>query len=94
VKEEEKMDLSELKKTVEEIAVVDGHSHNIVAFDSKSIPGGFVQAFTVGAFADAHAIAFAQTSLSFKVTSSSLLLQLLFALQLFCPIYLYSPFNC
>ncbi|WVY99050.1 hypothetical protein V8G54_031201 [Vigna mungo] len=60
------MDLSELRKTVEEIEVVDGHSHNIVAFDSNSISGGFVQAFTVGAFVDADAIAFAQTSLSFK----------------------------
>ncbi|KAG2403003.1 uncharacterized protein HKW66_Vig0247270 [Vigna angularis] len=60
------MDLSELRKTVEEIEVVDGHSHNIVAFDSNSISGGFVQAFTVGAFVDPDAIAFAQTSLSFK----------------------------
>ncbi|XP_047164637.1 protein fluG-like [Vigna umbellata] len=62
----EEMDLSELRKTVEEIEVVDGHSHNIVAFDSNSISGGFVQAFTVGAFVDLDAIAFAQTSLSFK----------------------------
>ncbi|CAJ1968861.1 unnamed protein product [Sphenostylis stenocarpa] len=64
--EEEGMDLSELRKTVEEVEVVDGHSHNIVALDSNSISNGFAQAFTVGAFGDPDAIAFAQTSLSFK----------------------------
>ncbi|KAK7355595.1 hypothetical protein VNO80_14855 [Phaseolus coccineus] len=64
--QEEGMELSELRETVEEIEMVDGHCHNIVEFDSNSITGGFVQAFTVGAFADADAIAFAQTSLSFK----------------------------
>ncbi|QCE05449.1 Metal-dependent hydrolase [Vigna unguiculata] len=60
------MDLSELRKTVEEMEVVDGHSHNIVAFYSNSISSGFVQAFTVGASADPDAAAFAQTTLSFK----------------------------
>ena len=70
VEEGDGMDFSELRKTVEEIEVVDGHSHNIVAFDSNSISSGFAQAFIVGAFADADAIAFAQTSLTFKVTSS------------------------
>lgn len=64
--QEEGMELSELRETVEEIEMVDGHCHNLVEFDSNSITGGFVQAFTVGAFADADAIAFAQTSLSFK----------------------------
>ncbi|XP_027936135.1 protein fluG-like [Vigna unguiculata] len=66
VEEGDGMDFSELRKTVEEIEVVDGHSHNIVAFDSNSISSGFAQAFIVGAFADADAIAFAQTSLTFK----------------------------
>ena len=79
VVEREGMDLSELRKTVEEMEVVDGHSHNIVAFYSNSISSGFVQAFTVGASADPDAAAFAQTTLSFKVTSS-MLLQSLFAL--------------
>ncbi|KAK7392504.1 hypothetical protein VNO78_20945 [Psophocarpus tetragonolobus] len=65
VVEGEEMDLSELRKVVEEIELVDGHSHNIVAFDSKAI-SSFVQAFTVGAFADADSLAFAQSSLSFK----------------------------
>jgi len=74
VTQEEGMELSELRETVEEIEMVDGHCHNLVEFDSNSITGGFVQAFTVGAFADADAIAFAQTSLSFKVSSSSSLL--------------------
>ncbi|XP_027933918.1 protein fluG-like [Vigna unguiculata] len=64
--EREGMDLSELRKTVEEMEVVDGHSHNIVAFYSNSISSGFVQAFTVGASADPDAAAFAQTTLSFK----------------------------
>ncbi|RZB85938.1 Protein fluG isoform K [Glycine soja] len=63
--EGEGMDFSELRKAVEEVELVDGHSHNIVALNSTSI-SGFVQAFTVGAFVDADAIAFAQTSLSFK----------------------------
>ncbi|XP_029125084.1 protein fluG-like isoform X2 [Cajanus cajan] len=63
--EGEKMDFSELRKAVEEVEVVDGHSHNIVASESNSVYG-FIQAFTVGAFGDAEAFAFAQQSLSFK----------------------------
>lgn len=59
----------ELREAVENVEVVDGHAHNTVAFDSNSISGGFIQAFTVGAFADPDAIAFAQTSLSFRVIS-------------------------
>ncbi|XP_029125086.1 protein fluG-like isoform X3 [Cajanus cajan] len=65
VVEGEKMDFSELRKAVEEVEVVDGHSHNIVASESNSVYG-FIQAFTVGAFGDAEAFAFAQQSLSFK----------------------------
>lgn len=93
--EGEGMDFSELRKAVEEVELVDGHSHNIVALNSTSI-SGFVQAFTVGAFVDADAIAFAQTSLSFKViTSSSMLVQhlaqsLYFLVLFFCaPIYMF-----
>ncbi|KAL2323186.1 hypothetical protein Fmac_027565 [Flemingia macrophylla] len=63
--EGEKMDFSVLRKAVEEVESVDGHCHNIVAFDSNSVQG-FIQAFTVGAFGDAEAFAFAQQSLSFK----------------------------
>lgn len=60
------MCFEELREAVENVEVVDGHAHNTVAFDSNSISAGFIQAFTVGAFADPDAIAFAQTSLSFK----------------------------
>ncbi|KAK7345484.1 hypothetical protein VNO77_16088 [Canavalia gladiata] len=61
------LNLSELRKAVEEIELVDGHSHSIVDLHSDS---HFIHAFTVGAFADADAIAFSQHALSFKVTSS------------------------
>ncbi|KAK7345483.1 hypothetical protein VNO77_16087 [Canavalia gladiata] len=54
------MDLSELRKAVEEVELVDAHAHNIVAVDSK-LP--FIHAFSE-AFGDA--VAFSQHSLSFK----------------------------
>ncbi|KAK7277447.1 hypothetical protein RJT34_22460 [Clitoria ternatea] len=57
------MDFSELKKTVDEVELVDGHAHNIVALDSNS---AFIHTFTVGAFGDPDAIAFSRHTLSFK----------------------------
>ncbi|XP_027363467.1 protein fluG [Abrus precatorius] len=54
------MDLSELRKAVEEVELVDAHAHNIVALDSNF---AFIHAFSE-AYGDA--VAFSQHSLSFK----------------------------
>ncbi|KAE9619649.1 hypothetical protein Lalb_Chr02g0155491 [Lupinus albus] len=54
------MDFSELKKAVEEVELVDGHAHNMVALDS-TFP--FINAF---AAALGDALIFAPHSLSFK----------------------------
>jgi hypothetical protein len=55
------MDWSELRKAVEEIELVDGHAHNLVALDSN-FP--FIHAFSE---AQGHALSSSQHSLSFKV---------------------------
>lgn len=60
------MDLSELKKAVEEVELVDGHAHNIVSIQS-SLP--FIHAFSE---ASGHALTSSTRTLSFKVTSSFL----------------------
>nr|XP_004497994.1 protein fluG-like [Cicer arietinum] len=54
------MDLSELRKTIEEVELVDGHAHNLVAVDSNF---GFIHAFSL---AHGDAVASTQHSLSFK----------------------------
>ncbi|KAK2401154.1 type-1 glutamine synthetase [Trifolium repens] len=54
------MDWSELRKAVEEIELVDGHAHNLVALDSN-FP--FIHAFSE---AQGHALSSSQHSLSFK----------------------------
>ncbi|XP_058747254.1 protein fluG-like [Vicia villosa] len=54
------MDLSELRKAVEEVELVDGHAHNLVALHSN-LP--FIHAFSE---AQGEALASAQHSLSFK----------------------------
>lgn len=58
---EEKMDLSELRKAIEEVELVDGHAHNLVALHSN-LP--FIHAFSE---AQGDAIVSSQHSLSFKV---------------------------
>ncbi|XP_073223978.1 protein fluG [Cicer arietinum] len=55
------MDLSELRKVVEEVELVDGHAHNIVSFHSN-LP--FIHAFSEAQGDDA--LASSQHSLSFK----------------------------
>ena len=57
------MDLSELRKAVEEVELVDGHAHNIVSLQSN-LP--FIHAFSE---AQGDALASSQHSLSFKVLS-------------------------
>lgn len=59
----ERMDLSELRKVVEEVEMVDAHAHNIVSLDSNF---AFIHAFSE---ADGHAVTFSPHTLSFKVTS-------------------------
>lgn len=59
------MDFSELRKAVEEVELVDGHAHNLVALDSNF---SFIHAFSL---AHGDAVAFSPHSLSFKVTASS-----------------------
>lgn len=54
------MDLSELRKAVEEVELVDGHAHNIVSLQSN-LP--FIHAFSE---AQGDALASSQHSLSFK----------------------------
>ncbi|XP_020205025.1 protein fluG [Cajanus cajan] len=54
------MELSELRKAVEEVEVVDGHAHNIVSLDSNF---AFIQAFSE-AYGDA--LTFAPNTLCFK----------------------------
>ncbi|XP_060957795.1 protein fluG [Cannabis sativa] len=51
------MDLSELKKVVEEVEMVDGHTHNIVSLDS-SFPflGGFFEAHHAHSFTHTHVV--------------------------------------
>jgi hypothetical protein len=76
------MDWSELRKAVEEIELVDGHAHNLVALDSN-FP--FIHAFSE---AQGHALASSQHSLSFKVFSFS-------TSSSSCTIYLiYATFHC
>ncbi|KAJ1392205.1 Metal-dependent hydrolase [Sesbania bispinosa] len=54
------MDFSELRKAVEEVELVDGHAHNLVALDSNF---AFIHAFSL---AHGDALAFSPHSLSFK----------------------------
>jgi hypothetical protein len=56
------MDFSELRKTIEEVELVDGHAHNLVALDSNF---AFIHAFSL---AHGDAVASTQHSLPFKVT--------------------------
>jgi len=58
-----KMDISELRKTVEEVELVDAHAHNIVSLHSNF---SFIHAFSE---ANGDALTFSPNSLSFKVTS-------------------------
>lgn len=57
------MDFSELKNTIEELELVDGHAHNLVAIDSSF---AFIHAFSL---AHGDALASTQHSQSFKVTN-------------------------
>jgi hypothetical protein len=61
------MDFSELRKTIEEVELVDGHAHNLVALDSNFT---FIHAFSL---AHGNAVASTQHSLPFKVTSHNIL---------------------
>ncbi|KAK2454916.1 glutamine synthetase [Trifolium repens] len=54
------MDFSELRKTIEEVELVDGHAHNLVALDSNF---AFIHAFSL---AHGDAVASTQHSLPFK----------------------------
>ncbi|KAK7277449.1 hypothetical protein RJT34_22462 [Clitoria ternatea] len=56
----ERMDLSALRKVVEEVELVDAHAHNIVAVDSNF---AFIHAFSE---ANGDAVPFSSHSLSFK----------------------------
>ncbi|MCI39245.1 protein fluG-like, partial [Trifolium medium] len=51
------MDFSELKKAIEEVELVDGHAHNLVALDSNF---AFIHAFSL---AHGDAVASTQHSL-------------------------------
>lgn len=55
------MDLTDLRKAVEEVELVDAHAHNLVDLDSNL---AFIHAFSE---ANGDAISFAPHSLSFKV---------------------------
>ncbi|ESW16388.1 hypothetical protein PHAVU_007G152500 [Phaseolus vulgaris] len=55
-----KMDISELRKTVEEVELVDAHAHNIVSLHSNF---SFIHAFSE---ANGDALTFSPNSLSFK----------------------------
>jgi hypothetical protein len=55
------MDFSVLRKTIEEVELVDGHAHNLVAVDSNF---SLIHAFSL---AHGDAVASTQYSLSFKV---------------------------
>lgn len=61
------MELSELRKAVEEVELVDAHAHNIVSLDSNF---AFIHAFSE-AYGDA--VTFSPHTLSFKVTQLLLL---------------------
>lgn len=69
------MDLSELRKAVEEVEVVDGHAHNIVSIQSN-LP--FIHAFSE---ASGDALTSSTHSLSFKVTNDVTFLVLALAIQ-------------
>ncbi len=58
---ERKMDFTELRKAIEEVELVDGHAHNIVALDS-TFP--FIRGFSE---AEGDALSYAPHSFSFKV---------------------------
>lgn len=58
------MDFSELKKTIDEMEIVDGHAHNLVALDSNF---AFIHAFSLAHGDDA--LSSTQHSQSFKVTN-------------------------
>lgn len=60
------MDFSELRKAIEEVELVDGHAHNLVALDSIF---AFIHAFSL---AHGDTVSFSPHSLSFKVTPSFL----------------------
>ena len=55
------MDFKELREAIEEVELVDGHAHNIVALDS-TFP--FIRCFSE---AEGDALSYAPHSLSFKV---------------------------
>ena len=58
------MDFTELREAIEEVELVDGHAHNIVALDS-TFP--FIRAFSE---AEGDALSYAPHSLSFKVQAN------------------------
>lgn len=60
------MDLTELREAIEEVELVDGHAHNIVAVDS-TFP--FIRSFSE---AEGDALSYAPHSLSFKVQAKSI----------------------
>jgi len=59
----ERMNFSVLRKTIEEVELVDGHAHNLVAVNSSF---SLIHAFSL---AHGDAVASTQYSLSFKVTN-------------------------